>query len=138
MLLIKGLDEKQRVLMESLVERLFRETYGLEDIPDPRGGTPYPIHPAELLNLSSPLVELVQESGGYPEWFDDDLYAQLQDTPHNHYPGLLAASAPTLSLIAEASQGSELDTPQSFQDSTDPGSGNSDEGIRCVTSKYYD
>jgi len=111
--------------MESLVERLFRETYELVEIPDPPyGGSPHPMCPSQLLSLSSPLVETVPEGGNDPERFDPDAYAWLQHTPHDYFPGLLEAtgrSPPPHDL--------DLDTTQVLQDSTNPSGGNPDRSV---------
>jgi len=117
--------------MESLVERLFRETYELHEIPDPRGGSPYPMRPSELLPLSSPLVKTVSEGGDDPEWPDHDVYAWLQYTSHVYFSGLLEDVGPSPSL-----HDSDPDTSQALQVSADPGSDNPDGGTRRVTSKY--
>lgn len=114
--------------MESFVERLFRETYRLDEVPDPPGFSPYPLRPSELINLSSPLVELVHDNGNDPESLDGDLCALLRDTPRDHR--LLETAASTPSLIAEASDGLDLDTPQVAQDFTNLNGGGSDTGIR--------
>lgn len=116
--------------MESLVERLFRETYELDEIPDPYGGSPYPLRPSELLNLSSPLVEAVHESGCNPEYSDSELYDWLQDTSHDHSSGLLEATAPAPLLVTETSHDSDLETSQVSQNLTNPNGDNQDEGIR--------
>lgn len=117
--------------MESLVERLFRETYELDEIPDLRGDTPSPLRPSELLSLSSPLVEIVHESGGDPELLDRDLYAQLQHTPHEYFSGIPVATTPNSSP-----HNSDLDRPQASQDTTNLGGCDPVRGTHRVTFEY--
>lgn len=132
-LFIKAFDRRTRVLMESLMERLFRETYELDEIPDPHRGSPYPLRPPELLSHSSPLAEPAH--GSDPDWFEWDIYAWLWGTPHDYSSGLL--EAPALSLITEASHDSDLHTPQELQGPTNHDANNPNRGIRSITSGVF-
>ena len=112
------------------MERLFRETYELADIPDPRVGSPYPVPPSELLNLSSPLVELLHEGGGNLGWFDGDLHTWSQGVLHNCPPGLFEAAALTPSFIARAAYDPYLDIPHTSREPTNSGGDNLGRGMR--------
>lgn len=115
--------------MESFVERLFRETYELDDIPDPRVGSPYPVPPSELLSLSSPLVEPAHEGGGNLGWFDCDLHTWSQGTQCDCPPGLFEAAALTTSFIARAAHDPHLDMPNTSREPTNPGDNDLDRGM---------
>lgn len=130
---IKGPYEMWRVLMESFVERLFRETYELDDIPDPCVGSPYPLPPSELLSLSSPLLELVREGGGDLGWFDcANIHTWSQGIPHDCPPGLFEVATLTPSFIAKAARDPGPAMPHTSREPANPGGGNLGRGMRQV------
>jgi hypothetical protein len=116
--------------MESLVERLFRETYELDEIPDPHGGSPYPLRTPELIPQSSPLVELAHRSD--PEWLEWDTNPLLWATPRDYSSGPPEATPPALPLVTQASCDSDPHSPQILRGSVSPSASGMDGGIRWV------